>query len=269
MNEHVTSTTNRGIKDIHRLNEKKYRDETGLFYVEGIRPILEAYAQKADITRIVYCPEILRSQVALDFIHQFSAKKENLILQVSEIVFSFIAHKEGPQGLAAVIRQRWDGLVEIENSDSGIWIGLDSVQDPGNLGSILRTLDAVGGKGLILLDQCTDVYHPTAVRASMGAVFTQKIIKVESEEFIAWKKKTRIPCFGSVCERADDYQLILYPDRIIILMGSEQKGLNKSLIDVSDQLINLPMRGHVDSLNLSNAASIILYEVYNQSRKKG
>jgi TrmH family RNA methyltransferase len=265
----INSTSNQEIKRIHRLNEKKFRDETGLFFVEGIRPVLEAFKQKAGVSNIIYCPEILRSQVALDFITQFSANQGNLVLQVNEKVFGFLAHREGPQGLAAVIRQRWDNLVEIEKMQDGVWIGLDSIQDPGNLGSILRTMDAVGGKGVLLLDKSTDVYHPTAIRASMGAVFTQKIIKIERDEFIDWKKKNNIPCFGSTCEPAVDYQSINYPGHSIILMGSEQKGLNKTLLEICDRLIHIPMRGQVDSLNLSNAASVILYEVYNQRRKKG
>ncbi len=262
----ITSTANEEIKNIRKLQLKKNRDESGLFFAEGIRPVLEAAEQKADIQKIIYCPAILHSEVARKFIEQ-NMDKNFPFIEVDENVFRSVASKEGPQGIAAVIRQKWYLLDEILNEKPGIWIGLDSVQDPGNLGSILRTLDAIGGEGIILLDQTTDAYHPTAVRASMGAIFTQKLIKVPIDEFIQWKSTNKIFCYGTDCLKGIDYQKVDYPDRIILLMGSEQKGLDWRLKDACDDLIHIPMRGTVDSLNLANAASIILYEAYNQKRR--
>jgi TrmH family RNA methyltransferase len=263
----VTSTSNPELKVIRALREKKYRDESGLFFVEGIRPVMEAHSQRAHFNRIVYCPSLLRSQIANDFIHQISASQENLLLQVDEKTFNWLTLKEGPQGLAAVIHQRWDSF-EILSKEQGIWVALDSVQDPGNLGSILRTLDAVGGKGVILLDQGTDVYHPTAVRASMGAIFTMRIIKTDHGRFISWQSGSQLPCYAAVCDQGLDYQVVHYPLSLVLLMGSEQKGLKQDLVQICEGLIRIPMRGRVDSLNLANAASVILYEVYNQQRRK-
>lgn len=263
----VSSSSNPEIKSIRALREKKYRDASGLFFVEGIRPVMEAYSQRAQFTRIVYCPSLLRSQAANDFIRQIFASQENLLLQVDEKTFSWLTLKEGPQGLAAVIHQHWDSL-EILSKEQGIWVALDSVQDPGNLGSILRALDAVGGKGVVLLDQGTDAYHPTAVRASMGAIFTMRIIKTDHEKFIQWQSGSQMPCYASVCDQGLDYQAVNYPPSLVLLMGSEQKGLKQDLIQICEGLIRIPMRGRVDSLNLANAASVILYEVYNQQRRK-
>jgi len=266
MKKVITSTTNEEIKLIRKLQLKKYRDESGLFFAEGIRPVLEAAEQQASIRKIIYCPEILNSEAAKSFI-ELNQERDFTLIEVDEKVFLSIASKEGPQGIAAVISQKWFPLNEILKEYDGIWVGLDSVQDPGNLGSILRTLDAIGGKGVILLDQTTDAYHPTAVRASMGAVFSQKLIKIKKEEFILWKKTIKIPCFGTDCNNGIDYQKIKYPDKLILLMGSEQKGLDADLAANCDDLIHIPMRGNMDSLNLANATSIILYEVYNQHRQ--
>ena len=263
----VISTSNPEIKSIRALREKKYRDESGLFFVEGIRPVMEAYSQRAQFTRIIYCPSLLRSQAANDFIRQISASQENLMLQVDQKTFNSLTLKEGPQGLAAVIRQRWDSLA-ILSKEQGIWVALDSVQDPGNLGSILRTLDAVGGNGVILLDQGTDAYHPTAVRASMGAIFTMRIIKTDHAQFISWKSGSQLPCYAAICDKGLDYQDVQFPPSLVLLMGSEQKGLNQGLVEICESLIRIPMRGRVDSLNLANATSVILYEVYNQQRRK-
>lgn len=268
MVKQVISTSNPEIKSIRALREKKRRDETGLFFVEGIRPVMEAYSQQAQFTRIIYCPSLLRSQVGMDFIRQVSAGQESLLLQVDERTFGGITCKEGPQGLAAVIRQRWNSLRTL-SQEKGIWVALDSVQDPGNLGSILRTLDAVGGKGIILLDQGTDAYHPTAVRASMGAIFSMCLIKTDREQFIAWQTASQFPCIAAVCNQGLDYQALHYPPSLVLLMGSEQKGLNPDLIGICEHFIHIPMMGRADSLNLANAASVILYEVYNQRRRKG
>ena len=266
MKKTITSTANEEIKFIRKLQIKKFRDESGLFLTEGIRPVLEAAEQKAAIQRIIYCPTILKSTVAKSFIER-NQDDEILFIEVDEKVFQSIASKEGPQGIAAVVSQKWFYLDEILKEKIGIWVGLDSVQDPGNLGSILRTLDAIGGKGLILLDQTTDAYHPTAVRASMGAIFTQKLIRIQKDELIHWKKTNEVLFFGTNCNNGIDYQKVKYPERMILLMGSEQKGLDPQLAESCDDLIHIPMRGNVDSLNLANAASIILYEVYNQNRR--
>ena len=262
----ITSTANEEIKFIRKLQLKKNRDESGLFFAEGIRPVLEAAEQKAEIQQVIFCPAILNSDVAKKFIEQNLDKKFPFV-EVDEKVFQSIASKEGPQGIAAVIRQKWYLLDEILKEKTGIWVGLDSVQDPGNLGSILRSLDAIGGKGMILLDQTTDAYHPTAVRSSMGAIFSQKMIKISIDQFIQWKSKNEIYIYGTDCIKGIDYQRVDYPNKVVLLMGSEQKGLDRRLADVCDGLIHIPMHGTVDSLNLSNAASIILYEVYNQIRK--
>jgi len=149
----------------------------------------------------------------------------------------------------------------------GIWVGLDTVQDPGNLGSILRTLDAMGGKGIVLIGKCTDPFHPTSVRASMGAIFTQKIVKLTLSEFIERVNGVDLEIIGTSCQNGKDYQAHTYHSSIILLMGSEQKGLHIDLKKACDQLINIPMVGKADSLNLANATSIVLYEIYNQLRK--
>ncbi len=267
MRKTITSFANEEIKFIRKLQLKKFRDESGLFFVEGIKPVLEAAEQKAGIQKIIYCPAILQSGIAINFIEQ-NQDKDFLFIEVDEKVFRSIAIKEGPQGIAAIVNQKWFYLGEILAEKAGIWIALDSIQDPGNLGSILRTLDAIGGNGLILLDQTTDAYHPTSVRASMGAIFTQKLIKVKKDEFIQWRKASKIACFGTDCINGIDYQKVEYPNRMILMMGSEQKGLEIQLAETCDEMLHIPMRGNVDSLNLANATSIILYEIYNQYRKK-
>jgi len=259
----ITSSTNKLVKNIRKLQNKKYRDESELFFVEGQRHVIQGIQENSRIELIIICTALLKSDAA-NKILQTASDEGIKIIEVNEKVFRTMASKEGPQGIAAVFHQNWFSFSEISN---GIWVGLDQVQDPGNLGSILRTLDAIGGKGILLIGNCTDPFHPTSVRASMGAIFTQKIIRTTQSGFIEWTAGGKFTIVGSSCGDGKDYQSLSYHDSTILLMGSEQKGLNEKLISVCDQLIHIPMNGKVDSLNLSNATSIILYEIYNQLRK--
>ena len=141
---------------------------------------------------------------------------------------------------------------------------LDSVADPGNLGTILRTLDAAGGKGVILLDQSTDPYDPTALRASMGAIFNLKITRSSLDDFRVWKTSNDIFMIGTDGEADCDYRQVLYPKPLLILMGSEREGLQPEHYDMCDQVVKIPMVGRSDSLNLAVATGIMIYEVFSQ-----
>ncbi len=265
MDRLITSFSNEKIKLIRRLRDKKTRDEGSLFLAEGIRVVMEAVQQNAEIATIMYCPALVTSDLAKQFLKSINRQKIEII-EVNEEIFRRLANKEGPQGLIAVIRQKWFDLEQLSFNKSGIWVALDSIQDPGNLGSIMRTLEAVGGEGIVLLDQTTDGYHPTVVRASTGAIFSQKLVRTSTDNFVKWKENHTVALIGTTCDHGDDYKGVVYPKKLILLLGSEQKGLYKKLKRICDSLIKIPMQGRVDSLNLACAASIVLYEIYNQHR---
>jgi len=149
-----------------------------------------------------------------------------------------------------------------------VWVALESVQNPGNLGSIMRTAEAIGSKGIILLDHSTDPYDPTAIKASMGAVFSLQLIKTDYKNFLDWKSQFKIPLIGTSDKAAMDYLNIDYPEAFILLMGSEREGLSEVYLDQCDQIVRIPMQGRSDSLNLAIATSIILYQIFNQKRLK-
>jgi len=165
------------------------------------------------------------------------------------------------------VRQSWLDL-EDEAVGHGLWLMLEDVQDPGNLGSALRSLDAAGGRGLILLDESTDACHPTSVRASMGSIFTQKLVKTGTRELADWKKSHQTTIIGTTCEQAVHYRSYNYPEDMILLMGSEQKGLQEEHLQLCDTLVHIPMAGSMDSLNLACAASIVLFEILEQHKKR-
>ena len=262
----ITSTSNPRIKAIRKLRNKKGRQESGNFYVEGLKLVGDALEQHAHIQQLIYCPELMISDFSEDIL-SMAVEQDIETLNVSRDVFESFALKAGPQGAAAVVKQNWLAL-EDASVESGLWLALEDVQDPGNLGSALRSLDGVGGKGLILLDQSTDAFHPTAVRASMGAIFTQKLVQVNTSELSAWKQQHETAIIGTWCGDAQPYRSYNYPRDMILLMGSEQKGLQDTHLALCDELVHIPMTGLVDSLNLACATSVVLFEIYDQQEKR-
>ena len=260
----MISTNNPRIKLIRKLRDRKERQQTGLFYIEGLRIVAEALQTGAQIEYLVIAPGLLSSPFGKQLL-QSEAARSIPVIEVSDETFLGFSNKDGPQGLGAVVKQKWATLDQIRKR-SATWVALDAVQDPGNLGTILRTLDSVGGAGVILLDQATDPYDPSSVRASMGAVFSQLLIKTSLQEFAAWNHANPIPVVGTSGTAQLDYHQVKYPFPSILLMGSERQGLLDQHLKICDMIVKIPMIGRSDSLNLAIATAIVLYEMFNQQR---
>lgn len=261
----ITSAANPTIKQIRALSQRKERDERGLFLVEGIRIVTEALETGAGIETVVVAPELLTSGHGREVV-QTLRRRGVPVLEVTGELFRRLSVKEGPQGLAAVVRQRWERLAAVRPGRELAWVALAAVQDPGNLGAILRTGDAVGGAGVILVGATTDPYDPAAVRASMGAVFSQRLVRATLPELAAWKRQHDLFLVGTSDKAATDYQALRYPRPTVLFMGSEQKGLAPDEQALCDTLVRIPMVGRSDSLNLAVATGVALYEVFNQHR---
>ncbi len=261
----ITSAANERIKAIRKLHERKARQESGTFLIEGLRIVAEAVEQVAPVETLIVAPELLKSEFGWELVA--AQRKKNVeTLEVGVEVFRRLSVKEGPQGLAAVVRQQWHTLDKIHPRAGEVWVALDSVADPGNLGTILRTADAVGARGIILLDQSTDPYDPQAVRGSMGALFTQALVHAEFAQFVAWKQREGTAVIGTSDKAQADYHACRYPDPIVLLMGSERQGLQTHHLELCDAVVSIPMRGGSDSLNLAVATAVVLYEILNQRR---
>jgi RNA methyltransferase, TrmH family len=262
----ITSNSNEQVKRIRKLHERKERAESGLFYLEGVRIVGDAIEGGAQIEMIVVAPQ-LRSEYGLRLVSNYRAQG-GIVLEVTAKVFERLALKESPQGIAAVVRQNWTALSEINPIPGHPWVVLNSVADPGNLGTILRTNDGAGGEGVILLDQSTDPYDPTAVRASMGALFSQKVVRSTLSEFGIWKQERGIQVIGASDSANNDYHAFQYPERMAVFMGSERQGLQPDALELCDAVVSIPMLGKSDSLNLAAATAVILYEILNQRKEK-
>lgn len=273
----LTSVQNPRIKAIRALSQRKRRQETGLFFAEGIRLVGEAVQTGADIETLVVAPELLRSDFGRDTVR--NAREDGVeILEVVAEVFRSLSGKDGPAGIGVVVRQRWTTLDDagVGRDDSAAndaasndtlgWVVLEEVGNPGNLGSILRTCEAVGASGVILLGDTADPYDPASVRGSMGAVFTQLIVRSSLEALIPWKRQIDIPMIGTSDAAPTDYRTANYVPPILLCLGGEQHGISEEFMDACDTVVRIPMAGRADSLNLAVAAGVMLYEAFNRSR---
>lgn len=261
----ITSTANSHVKAIRALRHRKEREATGLAFVEGIRIVAEAFELNADIRTAVIAPDLLNS----DFARDLAAKLRRagiLTLDVTPTVFAGLSVKEGPQGIGMVVAQRWGSLTDLDPNGDLCWVALDRVADPGNLGTILRTSDAVGGSGVILIGPSADPYDPAAVRASMGALFAQHLVRADAAELAAWKARHCCLLVGASGRSSVDFQAAHYIPPVVLLMGSEREGLSAEDLELCDLVVSLPMAGRSDSLNLAVATGVMLYEIFTRNR---
>lgn len=256
----VSSRQNPKIKQVRSLRNRKARKEQGLFLVEGIFHIGLAVENKAPIEFVVYSAEMLDTPFANELVQKITSAGIESLSTSPEILAS-LADKENPAGMLAVVRQRASQLSDLKMGALSFSVAIVAPQDPGNLGSILRTVDAVGAAGLILLDGGVDPWHPSAVRAGLGAHFTKPIIQASFADFVAWAAKNSVHLYGSSAHVQGDYKEAEYKSPAALLLGSEREGLAQDQLAICESVVSLPMRGSVTSLNLSVAAGILLYEI--------
>jgi RNA methyltransferase, TrmH family len=260
MPEIISSRANPVVKQIRSLHSKKGRSEAGLFLVEGIHPVGEALEAGWEIETLVYAPELLTSDFAHQLVEQ-QARSGSRCIALTGDLFTSIADKDNPQGILAIARQKERTFESLSREKISFAAAAVSSQDPGNVGTILRTLDAVGAGGLFLLDGGVELYHPSVVRASMGAIFWVPVVQAPFDEFVKWSKKNGFRLLGTSAHAATDYRLIQPGNKpTILLLGSEQKGLSPGQMAVCDLVVSLPMKGRVSSLNLAVAAGVLLYQ---------
>ncbi len=263
----ITSPANPQIKAIRALRQRKARDESGLCFVEGIRLVAEA-ARAGAVERLVVAPELLTSPFAQELVAAQAAAGAQ-VLEVGREVFASLSQKDGPQGLAAVARQRWVALEQVELGPPPGWVALVEPADPGNLGTIVRTADGAGASGVIIVGPGADPYDPAALRASMGAAFALSLVRTTWERLAAWKRATGAFLVGTSDRAPAHFQRASYPQPVVLLMGSERQGLSPEQLALCDLTVAIPMRGRGDSLNLAVATGVMLYELLRQGDPAG
>lgn len=263
----ITGFSNPLVKRVRSLREKKHRKREGLFLAEGLRILTEARDAGVLPEMLFYADEGAEHPLAIELMTAMQAQSGDVI-RTSADILSKISGKDNPQALVGVYRDHLVPLTDLDRGRADIWIVAQSLRDPGNLGTILRTGDAVGAGGLILIDDCVDPFSVEAVRASMGALFTQSITHCRWEEFIGWLRAGPGQLIGTSLKTDHDYQGPRYDAPAFLLVGNEAQGLPAAYEQECDLLVKIPMLGKADSLNAAVATAVMAYEILNQRRAR-
>lgn len=265
----VTSLSNPLVKDIRALALKKFRDSQDAFMAEGLKLVIDALEQGWSIRTLVFAKS-QKGNAAVEKAALRTIATGGLVLEVSEKVLGAITRRDNPQMVIGVFRQRWQKLNDVRLAGSDVWVALDRVRDPGNLGTIIRTVDAVGAKGVILVGDTTDPFSLESVRATMGSVFAVPVVKAGVDAFLAWRKGVAARFVGTHLKGSVDYREPDYTSGpVVLVMGNEQQGLPEDLARACDTLIRIPQAGRADSLNLAVATGVALYEIRRNALPSG
>ena len=249
-------------RQIHGLRSRRERERAGVFYVEGVRFVAEALAAGATVELIVFSPKLLAPSGRRALERGRAARIPTREVAVG--TFLDLTLSPEPQGLGAIVRQRWTRLRQVHPGKGDCWLAHESIQSPGNLGTILRTSDAAGARGVILLGGQVDPYDPAAVRATMGSIFHQRIVRSGPAELREWKTRHGARLVGASPRGELDYRQTSWRGPVVLMMGSERKGLSPVQEALCDEMVRIPMSGRADSLNLGVAAGLLLYEFARQ-----
>ena len=262
----ITSHSNDTIKRIRSLREKKHRVAEGLFLAEGLRIVTEAMEAGRAPEILVYAQEA-RDHALVQKLLAYTEAHGGDVIETSVDILHKLSGKDNPQMVLGVFPAQITPLTALDRHSHYVWVVCQSLKDPGNLGTILRTCDAVGAGGVILLDQSCDPFSVEAVRASMGALFTQQIVQSSGAEFFTWLRQGAGQLVGASLNTQEDYQAVRYQAPTFLFMGNEQSGLPADYEAQCDKLVKIPMAGKADSLNVAVATAVLLYEILNQKRR--
>lgn len=259
----ISSVHNPLIKEIFQLQEKsKARKKSGLFVIEGMREIEIALKNDYQIEQLLCCFDLINQNYFETFRTKISENTQ--FISISKEVYQKIAYRESTEGIIAVTNAKTHRLDEIKLPENPLIIVLESLEKPGNIGAILRTADAAKVDAVFIADPKTDLYNPNIVRSGVGAVFTNKIAMADSEEIIKLLKNKNIPIFSAILQEAVPYYSVDYSKGAAIVMGTEATGLSDIWRAESDANIIIPMEGQIDSMNVSVATAILIFEAKRQ-----
>ncbi|MEO5866432.1 MAG: RNA methyltransferase [Sphingomonas sp.] len=263
----ITAYSNPLIKRVRQLREKRHRREEGLFLAEGLRILTEA-REAGRIPQFLFCArESAAHPLVRALVADVEAAGGEAIETVPDIL-SKLSGKDNPQAVVGVFAEFAATLDSLDRSSAGIWLVAERLRDPGNLGTILRTGDAVGAGGLILIGECVDPFSVEAVRASMGALFTVPVVQSGWPAFLAWLRAGPGQLVGLSLDSSHDYRAAVYAAPTFLLTGNEAQGMPADYADACDLLVRIPMLGKADSLNAAVATAVIAYEVLAQTGGK-
>ncbi len=260
----ITSLTNSRIKEVLRLRKSNERLKNDQTIVEGDKEILCALKSEAAFQDVFVCPMLVKDHLHHPIIKEF-VKRNLPIHEIGKDVLEKISYGNRRDGFLALCRPKWYTLnVFGESKHPELFVVLEAVEKPGNLGAVLRTTDAVGADGIIVCDQKTDLFNPNIIRSSIGTVFTQKVVSASNADVLKFFQERKVKIYAALPESSENYTKMNFKESAAIILGSEDKGLSVFWKKNADRSIKLPMKGLADSLNVSITAAVVLYEAFRQ-----
>jgi len=259
----ITSLRNPQVKSVIDLRERRFRDETGLMIVEGIREISLAQNAGVIFSQLFLEQSFFEAPDHKKFIESMSLQAKEIFL-LPEYVFEKMTFGHRHEGVLGVCVQPQKKLSDMMLSANPLLIVTESVEKPGNLGAILRTADAVGADGLIVCDPATDIYNPNVIRSSLGSIFSVCVVQASNEEALKFFKAKKVMVYATLPDSKEPYFHVDMKLPLAVVLGSEEKGLSEFWQKNCDKALSIPMKGKVDSLNVSVSAAVVLYEIIRQ-----
>jgi RNA methyltransferase, TrmH family len=267
--EEITSLQNPKVKKAFKLTDRKERNATGLFLIEGYRELKRASEGEITLQMVFICPKLFlgsNENALIDQLHQQNVE----IIPCHEQVFRKLSYRDRPDGLLCIAVQMQHSLSELitklaSKKDPFLMIA-EAIEKPGNLGTILRSADAAGVDGVIVCDRCTDIYNPNVVRASVGTLFTIPVVEATSAETLLWLREQKIKIIAATPSAEVEFTDANLQGGVAIAVGTEQLGLSELWMKAADSQVRIPMLGIADSLNVATATTLLLYEVIRQRK---
>ena len=259
----ISSSANKKIKDAEKLKKGGARKASGLILVDGLREIELAAKAGWKIEELYFSPEAAKGRA-----YKPEALGAREVFSVTENVLKKLSYKAKPDGFVAILKERMLALSEIKLSLCPLVVILEAVEKPGNLGAIIRTAYAAGVDAIIINDSQTDIYNPNVIRASEGLIFIEPVVQASREETLAWLEKENFRVFAAATTAKKNYFQANLKEPAALVFGSEADGLSQEWLKAADELVKIPMRPGVDSLNVSVSAALIIYEARRQRGAK-
>ena len=259
----ITSAQNQKLKQVLRLRQRRERKKTDLFLIEGYRELKRAQQAKREIESLFYCPEFFLKDNEFSLLEKSGAD----LYRLPKRLFEKISYRDRPDGLLAIAKQKHRSLDQLKLSECPFLVIAESIEKPGNLGTILRSCDAAGVDALIVADPCTDLYNPNVVRASIGTLFTVSVFEAEKKDVLSFLYENNIPMLATTPSAEKEYTEVDLTEAAAVLIGCEQYGLSSTFVEKAHHKVCIPMMGHTDSLNVATATTLMLYEVLRQRKR--
>jgi RNA methyltransferase, TrmH family len=256
----ISSAANPVVKRMRLLGDRKHRRREGAFVVEGIQPVWQAVEAGADVEILVVAPDLLGGSPAAGMVAVQEAAGVRVARLTGEL-FARVSARDGPSGLAAIVRAQVPGLASLQVPPDAVFAALHEIGNPGNLGTIIRTADAAGAAGVVLIGAAADPFDPAAVKASMGALFAVPVARAaDPAEFLAWAAGSAVTVVTTSAKARTSFWEAGYPRPLALLLGAEGAGLPDDVLAAGDLQVRIPMTGTAESLNLAVAAGLLLYQ---------